>query len=1044
MSYNPYYYQPPQQHEHGHHDHHHSGGGDEDPHYGPTYVDPRYQLQQQQQLEQQQKLSPTQGYYQQQGYDYNQYNYGNNNNNNSPVASTTTTSGYNDQSTSYDSYSYGQGQTNNNNTNNNNSYQGYSPPPQQQQQYDQQQGSYDHIQQGTGYDYQPQQQHQQQYDYSAQQNSTSNQGSYDQYQQSSYLNVPTPDSYASQSPQTGVSPATSSPPQDTAYIHDAYHSSSNSNTTGYGTGTGSGTGTGTGSGYGYDDGQGSHLSQSYYQPTQDLTQSYQQQGSNLAQTYPQSNQTQSYGYGGNNTNSNNNSNLSQSNYQQDQQMENDRINAWNEYYEKQKQYELQQEQQRNKDMEVIAQQQKAEYDKMVAELQKERDEVERKRQELQRQQQQQKATGDQLEAEKQRINIWREEEMRRQMNEVQREREMAKKHEAEMRKKLMEEQALQQLNLNDQAIKLKQQEESIRKKINEEQQLRQKQEQQKQEELRQKESGLLKKVEEIENLSKRLEEEKRRREQEANNEKSLAVSRRDEVAKQEAEINKRKLEMEKEKKALEAMRLEDQKRNEAHKKEVERMRQQDAQQLKLQQESIKREQDMLDIQKKELKLQARESTGPSSSTIDSLQPMRDMVTVLAGQKALSPPPVAIARESPPAPTRPKPRFPPVDMTKVVNGYKLGDVVKIQRCYRKYVMRRKFKEIVQQALHSTDHETESSKKRFRAVNEVYSTEVSYLNSLLVLQNFYFIPMEVEARVTKLFKVEEIGRIFSNLKSLLQISTDFHHQLEERLHHFPILVGDVFLKFAPIFKIYVEYINNFDNVHPIVKTLMESPQGANFFNQQKQKSRVNTDLQSLLIMPIQRIPRYELLLREILGNTPESHVEYKSIKTAYESMKKINQYINERKTNVDRRTRLSDVQKEIKNAPELIASHRYFVRDGECVISSTKKHETGNYHMHFFNDLLLVSKKTSFFSSYKYEFLYSISLKDADVRDIETNDAMVRVVKGRLDSLDVVIYTLCFTSKKEKDLWLADLAKEIGSMNKTIQSMSSMDLKLSMRS
>ena len=40
-------------------------------------------------------------------------------------------------------------------------------------------------------------------------------------------------------------------------------------------------------------------------------------------------------------------------------------------------------------------------------------------------------------------------------------------------------------------------------------------------------------------------------------------------------------------------------------------------------------------------------------------------------------------------------------------------------------------------------------------------------------------------------------------------------------------------------------------------------------------IKSDFLSFLILPIQRIPRYKMLLSEILINTPEEHVEYASL-------------------------------------------------------------------------------------------------------------------------------------------------------------------------
>ena len=50
-------------------------------------------------------------------------------------------------------------------------------------------------------------------------------------------------------------------------------------------------------------------------------------------------------------------------------------------------------------------------------------------------------------------------------------------------------------------------------------------------------------------------------------------------------------------------------------------------------------------------------------------------------------------------------------------------------------------------------------------------------------------------------------------------------------------------------------------------------------QKTMQEGNTlDLPSLLIMPIQRIPRYRLLFEELLKETPEDHLDYDDIKAA----------------------------------------------------------------------------------------------------------------------------------------------------------------------
>eukprot|EP01133_Synstelium_polycarpum_P005891 gene5891-6815_t len=702
---------------------------------------------------------------------------------------------------------------------------------------------------------------------------------------------------------------------------------------------------------------------------------------------------------------------------------------WRKYYEQQRQYEVEQEKIKAEEAERVKQQQNAEYEKMQRELQKQRDEVERMKEELQRQQQTQMRKGHesmrQLEQERAQIQVWQQEEMKRQLNEVQRERELASKHEEEVRRALAEEQRVQQQRLIEQQNILREQQANIERKLHQDEATRTAAESRRLQEMRQKEEELAKRRADIEHQESRLEQEKKVPSQ-------LASKQKEEFAKQQEELRRKNEEIVREKAALDVQRKAEEAARQEKRREIEAIRLADEKKLREQQELLKREQDMLDIQKKELKLQFQEAR----QSIDSLQPMRDLVSIInisGGSPGNSVSPSSIqgkklpAKQAPLPPGQkppaqvaqatvqvvrspPPPRFPGLDLDAVIEGYKVRDVVRAQRAARRWLNRRKFRRIVALKLHATDPETENLKRRYRSVNEVYTTE------------FYFIPMEVEANVTKLFKSADIQRIFSNLRSLVTVSTDFLHDLEIRLHQFPIKVGDIFLKYAPIFKIYTEYVNNFETVTPKVTQLKETPMGLSFFNEQKQKSKVNADINTLLIMPVQRIPRYELLLREILSHTEADHVEYQSIKTAHESIKNINKYINERKRNVDNRSRLVELQKEIKNAPELMASHRYFVREGPCVISSTKKHESGNIYLLFFNDMILVTKKAGMFSSCKYEYLYSIPLLDSDVRNIESQDSMVRIVNGKLDSIDVVIYTLCFATKKEKDVWLSDLTSE----------------------
>jgi len=55
----------------------------------------------------------------------------------------------------------------------------------------------------------------------------------------------------------------------------------------------------------------------------------------------------------------------------------------------------------------------------------------------------------------------------------------------------------------------------------------------------------------------------------------------------------------------------------------------------------------------------------------------------------------------------------------------------------------------------------------------------------------------------------------------------------------------------------------------------------------------ELDSYLILPIQRIPRYVLLLQELVKHTWKDHADYQKLCEAWDKMQKTANYMNEKK-------------------------------------------------------------------------------------------------------------------------------------------------------
>jgi hypothetical protein len=77
-------------------------------------------------------------------------------------------------------------------------------------------------------------------------------------------------------------------------------------------------------------------------------------------------------------------------------------------------------------------------------------------------------------------------------------------------------------------------------------------------------------------------------------------------------------------------------------------------------------------------------------------------------------------------------------------------------------------------------------------------------------------------------------------------------------------------APFMKVYNRYCANYDRAIENLYAFQEDrPAFLRFLQEASHDPRLTTSLQSCLIMPVQRVPRYPLLLEAVLVKTPPDH-------------------------------------------------------------------------------------------------------------------------------------------------------------------------------
>ena len=94
-----------------------------------------------------------------------------------------------------------------------------------------------------------------------------------------------------------------------------------------------------------------------------------------------------------------------------------------------------------------------------------------------------------------------------------------------------------------------------------------------------------------------------------------------------------------------------------------------------------------------------------------------------------------------------------------------------------------------------------------------------------------------------------------------------------------------------------------------------------------------LPSLLIMPVQRVPRYELLLRDLCHHTSTVHPDFDTLQKCLNEVQKVCASLNESKRIHENQEKVHDVSARLGHRCEgLVAPQRLFVSEDDVVTDS----------------------------------------------------------------------------------------------------------------
>eukprot|EP01088_Endostelium_zonatum_P019414 TRINITY_DN668_c0_g1_i1.p1 TRINITY_DN668_c0_g1~~TRINITY_DN668_c0_g1_i1.p1 ORF type:complete len:1068 (+),score=319.10 TRINITY_DN668_c0_g1_i1:260-3463(+) len=222
--------------------------------------------------------------------------------------------------------------------------------------------------------------------------------------------------------------------------------------------------------------------------------------------------------------------------------------------------------------------------------------------------------------------------------------------------------------------------------------------------------------------------------------------------------------------------------------------------------------------------------------------------------------------------------------------------------------------------TNDNQERNQKLKKKVLEEICSSEESYLNQLRTLIKDYKEPIERSGVIdTATVKV-----IFSNVVVLEGLHTNFYNQLKQEISTTGGAgIVKIMLGLIPQLMIYIEYVNSYDSAELTINklnkknhkfsSLIDCLGSGNYIG--------SMGFQSLRSSPIQRPPRYLLLIKQLKNYTPEDSPDSETLSKLYSDAAKLVETINEKKRRdeaVRRLQQLSEQISESKNLERLLDS------------------------------------------------------------------------------------------------------------------------------
>ncbi|KAF2072417.1 hypothetical protein CYY_006274 [Polysphondylium violaceum] len=334
---------------------------------------------------------------------------------------------------------------------------------------------------------------------------------------------------------------------------------------------------------------------------------------------------------------------------------------------------------------------------------------------------------------------------------------------------------------------------------------------------------------------------------------------------------------------------------------------------------------------------------------------------------------------------------------------------------------------------------SSQNRDKVAKEILETEQVYVRNLEIIVQDYLKPLKVIN--PPLLSPKSLSIIFGHIEDLLIVNRELLTSIEDRMKtwYSDKRMGDIFAKLAPFLKMYTEYCSNYDKAISRLKQKSDENKDLSAYlkricSESIKNNGIGLDLQSLLIMPVQRIPRYKLLIQSLVSFTPKESSDSALLGTALDTISKVADHINESIRERQNLEKILFIQRRFTGqCPPLLAPLRTFIREGSLTKVCRKENKKRWFIL--FSDAIVYGQRIDTnIANPIYKFHRLLPLNTSKILNL---DDTPRLKNSFQIKHPIKSFTLIAENDQEKLSWITSIEKVLKFINQNEGSLARMN-------